>query len=213
MADPCSRTRHPLLRRQAVSRWVVGLGVLAAAVLGTAEPAAAHDQLIETSPAADSTVETAPTEITLLFNQDVLDISTEVVVHDAAGSVVLDTAGSTEGPKVTAPFTTVLAAGAYTVAWRVVSGDGHPIQGSFAFSVAVSSAPSPTSSVAASAPSPTAGTTSAAESEPAATASPAAGGSTPTRSSSTPVWVGLGGAALLSGIVIAGRRRNHPPAP
>ena len=40
-----------------------------------------------------------------------------------------------DGGVVTMPLPADLAAGAYTVDWRATSGDGHPISGSFAFTV------------------------------------------------------------------------------
>lgn len=167
--------------------------MLAASVLASAQPAAAHDQLIETSPAASSTVAVAPPALTLRFSSEVMDISNEVVVRDPSGNVVLDAQGVVDGMLVSAPLPPDLGAGTYTVAWRVVSRDGHPIQGTFDFSIGAPSAPSPSPS-------------------PAATAAPAVpdARATPTGT----VGVGLAAAAaLLAGAAVVRRRRRQRTAP
>jgi copper resistance protein C len=179
-----------------VSRWAVGLAVLAASVLATAQPAAAHDQLIETTPAASTTVAVAPLALTLRFDSDVMDISNEVVVRDPLGNVVVDTQGVVDGMVLSAPLPADLGRGTYTVAWRVVSGDGHPIQGTFEFSVGAPSAPSASPSFS-----------------PAATAAPSVA-DTPAGPAATG-WIGLAAAAAaaltIAAVVLRRRRRRTEP--
>lgn len=119
-----SRPRSPL----------VALAAMAVLLAWTA-PAAAHDQLLESDPPADAELATSPAAITLTFSADILDLSSQVVVTDAAGEVVLDTPGTVAGPVVTAVIEQPFEAGAHLITWRVVSSDGHPIDGTFTFTV------------------------------------------------------------------------------
>lgn len=111
------------------------------------QPAAAHDALIDSSPAADSTVETLPAELTLTFSAALIggDGSTEVVVTDAAGDTVSDGPAELDGAMVTQPLVAEADAGEYHVLWKVVSSDGHPTSGEFGFTVTASTLQAPDS--------------------------------------------------------------------
>ncbi|WP_105567407.1 copper resistance CopC family protein [Microbacterium halophytorum] len=108
--------------------------------LATSAPASAHDQLVASDPAADSTVEVLPDELTLVFSGELIDAGdgTAVEVLSPAGD---DVAGDPElsGTDVTVPLAGG-AAGEYEVTWRVVSNDGHPIDGTFSFAAETASA-------------------------------------------------------------------------
>lgn len=108
--------------------------------------ASAHDALLSSSPAADATVETLPGELTLTFSNKLIDGegATEVVVTDAAGTVVSDGPATVNGAVVTQPLAAQGEAGAYHVVWKIVSSDGHPTSGEFGFSVATSTVVAPT---------------------------------------------------------------------
>ncbi|AYC40171.1 copper resistance CopC/CopD family protein [Streptomyces griseorubiginosus] len=100
--------------------------------------ASAHAALRATDPEDGTVLKSAPRSITLTFTESVglLDDSFRVLTpkgerlktgeaaHGAGGS---DTASVTLPAK--------LAQGTYTVAWRVVSADSHPVSGAFTFSV------------------------------------------------------------------------------
>lgn len=111
------------------------LGVAALLVLATASPATAHDQLTGTDPQDGAALETGPSEVTLTFSADVLDVGTEVIVSDGDGRHWVGGAPVLDGPTVTVPLTEALPEGGYEVRWRVVSGDGHPISGRLGFTV------------------------------------------------------------------------------
>jgi copper resistance protein C len=190
------------------------LVLTAAAVLVAvgASPASAHDQLIGTDPAAGSTVGTYPAEITLTFNDIVLDegSATQVRVTSADGAVNL-----VEGKpvvqdnvvtqKLTWPQSDVAILSA-KVLWRVVSRDGHPVSGEFSFRIAPGSSTSPTASATT--------TPSAATPIPTSTAKPgpaSGGGSSPTP------WIILGALtiaaiAATAYLVVARGRRPEPPS-
>lgn len=147
---------------------LAGAALATAVVLGTALPAAAHDDLVGSTPTAGETLATPPTSVTLSFSADVLTIGALVSVVDASGT---DWAGepAIEMTDVITPLKDGMPAGAYEIRWRVVSSDGHPISGLVPFTVEASAVtevvPSPTPEVTAAATS---------EPEPEASAAPVA---------------------------------------
>jgi copper resistance protein C len=121
----------------------VALAALACALflIFPASPAFAHDALKRSSPAKNAELSSLK-EVELEYSASVK--FPFVVLHDAAGKEVALGKPVLDGPLVSAEVPQ-LAPGAYVVAWRVVSSDGHPIEGEIPFSVKGSSpAPSPT---------------------------------------------------------------------
>ena len=138
-------------RRRTLPAVLTTVLLAAAALLIPALPAAAHDELIGTDPAPDAVLETLPEQITLSYSADVLTDAgaTVIEVTDAAGTALTDGAPEVSGSEVTQALAGP-ASGTVTVQWRVVSSDGHPIDGEFAFSVPEST-PTPTPSATPSA--------------------------------------------------------------
>ncbi|WP_328653547.1 copper resistance protein CopC [Micromonospora sp. NBC_00330] len=137
----------------------LGAAVLAAlvAVLIPASPAWAHNSLKTATPARDATVPSAPTEVTLEFMQRLDPAFTTIVLTDAAKRKLPTGEPVVTGAKSTVEVTDTLPNGTYTVAYRVVSVDGHPVQGSYPFTVAdPTSSAAPVANVSASAPPPSA---------------------------------------------------------
>ncbi|PYC76108.1 ABC transporter [Streptomyces tateyamensis] len=128
-----------------VLAWLTTAGALLVLLLGTAAPAQAHAALLRTDPAQNSVVAAAPGGVTLTFSEGVTLNSDSVRVLDPAGKQV-DTGnpGHADGRADTARvgLRGGLANGTYTVAWRAVSEDTHPVGGAFVFSIG---APSDTS--------------------------------------------------------------------
>lgn len=112
---------------------------LLAVLLGLAAPAQAHTTLKESSPAKDATVP-SPTEITLTYNDEV--ILPQVVLTGPDGERRQNPKATVDGVKVTQPIEGTLEPGTYTVAWRVVASDGHPITGTYTFTVEGAASPS-----------------------------------------------------------------------
>lgn len=56
-------------------------------------------------------------------------------IADAEGETVAELTPEVDGPEVTAAIEDALPAGDYAVQWRVVSSDGHPIEGTQTFTV------------------------------------------------------------------------------
>lgn len=115
----------------------LGAATLAALGLtvGAASPALAHDELINTALEVDSATGEL-NALAFVFSNDIMQIGTEIIVTDAADKNVATAAPEVSGPNVRQPLDAPLAAGAYNAVWRVVSSDGHPIEGGFVIEVA-----------------------------------------------------------------------------
>ncbi|NJP99178.1 hypothetical protein HCK00_01030 [Streptomyces sp. PLAI1-29] len=125
-----------------------------AGLLATASPAAAHAALTGSSPGQGAVVDSAPERVTLTFSESVTlsggsgspgSPGSSVQVFDPRGGRA-DTGRaplpSDGGTRYDVPLRPGPAEGTYTVSWRAVSADGHPISGAFTYSVG---APSETS--------------------------------------------------------------------
>lgn len=125
-----------------LTRTLVATAALAAASLLGATPASAHDELISTNPADGATLTQAPASLELTYSGDIMDVdgANQVRVTNAAGDSVTDGEPEIDGTVVTQDLATAAADDTYTVTWRVVSSDGHPIQGTFTYTVGEGSA-------------------------------------------------------------------------
>ncbi|MBC7291036.1 MAG: copper resistance protein CopC [Actinotalea sp.] len=127
--------------RRRLAGLLAGALLLLALGVGAAGPASAHDQLVGSDPADGAVLQLAPSAVVLTFNADQLPVGAAVVVRDASGTDRADGAPEVAGPTVTQALQRDLPAGSYAVQWRSVSGDGHPVEGTFAFELRTDSAP------------------------------------------------------------------------
>jgi methionine-rich copper-binding protein CopC len=127
------------IRRQMLSA-VLGVFVFAAAVLGIAGPASAHDAAESSSPAQGATVATPPEKVSVTFNKNPLGIGSQFSVKDATGAEWADGAVEIVDNVASQKLRAGAPAGAYTVTWRVVSSDSHPIEGTFGFTATAAAA-------------------------------------------------------------------------
>ncbi len=117
------------------------LAVLGAAVvllIGGAGQASAHAALVSTDPAENTVVPTAPSAVTLTFSEGVSLSPDSVRVLGPDGKAVdAGNPAHADGKSDTARvgLNSGLANGTYTVAWRAVSEDSHPVGGAFTFSI------------------------------------------------------------------------------
>lgn len=123
----------------------LGALLLALCALFVAAPSAAfaHDELIGSDPASDEILETGPSQIDLRFSSNPLEGSgaTEVVVVSPSGTEVQQGEPVLDRNGVIQELSGADERGTYTVLWRVVSSDGHPISGELMFSVGETSEP------------------------------------------------------------------------
>ncbi len=106
--------------------------------LVTALPASAHAMLERTSPGADSVVARTPDQVSVTFSEAVTLVPGAVRVYDGGlREVDAGTASHPGGDPTSAGVALApgLAPGTYTVTWRVVSADSHPVSGGFRFSI------------------------------------------------------------------------------
>ncbi|MEO2096340.1 MAG: copper resistance CopC family protein [Brachybacterium sp.] len=202
-------SRHASVRPAALAAL---FAALLAALLALGAPAQAHDTLLESDPADGATLETSPEAITLTFSADVLEVSPLVRITDESGEQLAEITPSVDGPVATATLEEPLPAGTSTVQWRVVSSDGHPIEGTFEVTVEQDAAAEETTEA------PAEGSSPAEESAPAETTAPAEEGEQATAeaaeeesgSSMTPLLIVLGVAVVgaVVAVLLIMRRRD-----
>lgn len=123
------------------TRFGVAFGAVLVAVIAasasfvTAIPAHAHDQVVSASPAEGESLEVAPTEVRIEYTDDLLAQGFILNVTDGDGVDVTDGDAALDGRVVTRALSADLPRGQYTVVWRVVSADGHPISDSYRFAI------------------------------------------------------------------------------
>jgi copper transport protein len=104
--------------------------------LSFAPPAAVHATLISSEPAADSHLAASPTRVRLVFSEPIEGNLARVTLVPGSGAPLVLRAGA-DPRDVHAVIARVdsLATGKYRVQWRVVSADGHAVDGSYLFAV------------------------------------------------------------------------------
>ncbi|WP_129660444.1 copper resistance protein CopC [Rothia uropygialis] len=126
-------------------------GVLALST--STSPAAAHAALLETSPAENQVVKTAPATGELRFDEPVELIDGAIRLFPSSGDPqVLE--AQTRDHSVIVDLPRDLPDGTYSLNYRVVSADGHPVGGAVTFHIGeeTASTPGPTTPDAATTP-------------------------------------------------------------
>ncbi|HEX8628835.1 MAG TPA: copper resistance CopC family protein [Catenuloplanes sp.] len=121
-----------------LSVMVGGLSVLIAAI-----PAAAHNSLTGSNPKNGARLEKAPDVVQLTFLANLDAKNTQVTVTGPDGTPATAGKPTVNGKKVTVSLRAG-AAGGYTVAYQVPSGDGHPVKGRITFTVTSATPATPT---------------------------------------------------------------------
>lgn len=121
---------------------VVALTLLA--TVGLVGTASAHATLIGSDPADGATLQAAPTTVTLTFDDSLEDFEPLVTVTGPDGSQFQSGEATIDGAILRSAVRPLTTAGGYTIAYRVVSDDGHPVEGQVRFDLAV---PAPASVV------------------------------------------------------------------
>ena len=117
---------------------LAALSLSAIALIGASSPALAHSDELKTSPTQGSTVEAGRIPISLTFGEELLtgddSINHLVVVANEAGEPVPALCATAAGFELSTAVA-LDQPGKYTVTWRTVSADGHPVDGTFDFNV------------------------------------------------------------------------------
>lgn len=111
-----------------VAAFFVGFGLMFAPAVN------AHDQLIGSNPEDGAELAQQPPWIELEFSGEVQELGSEIqVMHEGQDVYAGETAF--DGTTVMGALPDDLGPGDYTIVWRVVSSDGHPISGEVNFAI------------------------------------------------------------------------------
>lgn len=111
------------------------LAVVGLALLGGAGAASAHSQLIGSEPADGSRTVAGPDRISLMFSEPVQPGFSTVTVVGPGGSQWQAGVPAEEAAVVSIPVRPLGPAGEYTIGYRVLSADGHPVSGAVRFTL------------------------------------------------------------------------------
>ena len=99
----------------------------------------AHGQMVQVSPAANSNVITAPTEVSIEFDGKLQIIGNanvnSIEVTDSQGQIISSLTAVVEGNKISTKLQVTDITGLISVSYRIVSEDGHPVEGEYSFTV------------------------------------------------------------------------------
>ncbi|WP_334077483.1 copper resistance protein CopC [Paenibacillus sanfengchensis] len=113
--------------------WVCGFGACAIPI-----PAAAHASVVGSYPASGSTLQAPPESVYVQFNEPIEPAFSSLEVLGPKGEQAVQGSPQLDNKrpdKLTASLKQGLPEGAYTLKWRVVSSDGHPVKGTILFQV------------------------------------------------------------------------------
>ncbi|MGW5000688.1 copper resistance CopC family protein [Streptomyces hydrogenans] len=191
----------------------------------SAPPAAAHTELNGSDPANGAVLDAVPRTVTLTFSDPMSATYAQLAVTGPDGAALGDGAPAVAGREVTLSLKAARTAGRYTVGYRVVSADGHPVSGTSAFTLrparttpssAITPAspegttpPAPASSAPAVAPSPTATTASPSPTASLSRTAVASGERAVTSLKAIGVGFGIGIAGMVTAMVVTVRRRRR----
>lgn len=120
------RRRRALVAALVVSTWWI-VGAWSATAAG------AHAVLVSQTPAADAVLDSSPPQVLLEFSESVSAPEDAVTLLGPDGGEIEPTASDAADTTVTAELPDLEQQGSYTVTWKVVSADGHPIRGAYLF--------------------------------------------------------------------------------
>ncbi|WP_326824287.1 copper resistance CopC family protein [Streptosporangium sp. NBC_01756] len=125
-----------------------------AALLGVVTPAQAHNVLIGSDPKDGAQLATGPGKITLTFDQAVRQGFAQISVTGPDGTRWEDGTTAVDGRQVSIGVRPLGPAGQYTIGYRILSSDGHPVADKVTFALTTAgtgtaSQPAPAASAAA----------------------------------------------------------------
>jgi copper resistance protein C len=135
--------------RSALALLLAVSSALAGLLLG-ASPASAHASLVGSTPAQDARLDALPGEVSFEFSEQ-MSAPAYVVVTAPDGTALADGDPVVDGATVRQAVSPSTATGTFTMAYRAVSEDGHPVTGQISFDVGEASSPAPSASASPSA--------------------------------------------------------------
>ncbi|MEV0380847.1 copper resistance CopC family protein [Nonomuraea sp. NPDC050643] len=163
-------------------------------------PAQAHNVLVGSDPKDGATLTAAPERVTLVFDQAVRQGYAQVGLTGADGSSWADGSAVVAAERVSVKVKPLPAGGPYTVGYRILSADGHPVTGKITFTLAANGAAAPTGGT-------TGGTATGSDALSAEAAEAAANGG----AGMAVVWIVGALLVLAAGTAVALRRPSPAP--
>lgn len=120
-------------------RLFIAMTAIALVIGGASSPVSAHAVLIDTEPKSGAILDESPSRITLTFDEEVGTSFSSIRVLDSQGKELSSSRAERIEPEQVGVDAPKLGDGTYIVIWRVVSADGHPVEGSFTFQVGTTS--------------------------------------------------------------------------
>jgi methionine-rich copper-binding protein CopC len=175
---------------------------LVALSFGIVQVVHSHAKLISSEPAADSVLSTSPSEIRMVFSEELVFNTTAQLfgedgqpIETPPGAIDLN---DLDRKTFVLPISTTLPNGTYTVKFTAASIDGHSEDGEFSFSIEAAAAPAPTAEPA---------TAPTAAPEPTALPAPTAASPNTTDGTSPTMVCGIPlGLALFAGVFALRRK-------
>jgi len=122
-------------KARSAAKGLFNIGAIAAALLFAA-PAFAHSFLMEATPSSKDHVATSPKQIKLRFGGAVEPPYSKLTIENAEGKVLAEGADAKpDKPRELSINAPELAPGRYVVRYRVLSTDGHIVEGNYDFTV------------------------------------------------------------------------------
>ena len=106
-----------------------------------ASPALAHSKLTSTVPADGAILDAPPPSVSFAFDENLLPGTDTISINDDRGNVVATEQVTPDGPTISMPWPAAASAGVFQAAYRVVSGDGHPVTGAISITITGTAAP------------------------------------------------------------------------
>ncbi len=117
------------------------LRIAAVALLGlssismSATAGNAHSQLVTSTPVNGSVLTETPSEVVFRFDENLLPDLDTISINNDQGVNVISSQVEPIANTISMPWPTGTPAGTYQVAYRIVSGDGHPVTGAITFTI------------------------------------------------------------------------------
>ena len=104
-------------------------------VLGVAAPASAHSSTVSTDPEDGAILDVLPASVTITLDEKPMEVGHALAVTAPDGTLVSSGVPELRGHQLIVTITPGGPAGEYVVGYRVVSADGHVVNGSSRFTV------------------------------------------------------------------------------
>ncbi|HKR08358.1 MAG TPA: copper resistance protein CopC [Gemmatimonadaceae bacterium] len=126
-----------IVNRRAVYRAAIIASALTIAAVSARAAVLFHAALLRSSPTADAKLKRAPADIRLVFSEEVVPALSRIALIEPAGDSIKLKVSNDPHDVHTLIGAVPLSSmdGKYSVYWRVVSADGHLVDGTFSFSV------------------------------------------------------------------------------